>query len=81
MHFFQSGASVIYCCYAAIFRSLTLSKSTFTQIKMITKRILSAGTEMNTSLKLSRLVANPACIDGVLISGPNFSALCGRMKL
>jgi hypothetical protein len=47
---------------------------------MITKRILS-GTAMNTSLKLSRLVTNPACIAGVLISGSNFSALCGRMKL
>jgi hypothetical protein len=49
-------------------------------MKTITKRILS-GTATNTSLKLSRSETNPAYIAGVLISGPNFSALCGRMKL
>jgi hypothetical protein len=43
-------------------------------MKTITKRILS-GTATNTSLKLSRLETNPACMAGVLISSPNFSSL------
>jgi hypothetical protein len=37
--------------------------------------------EVKTSLKVSRLVVSPACIAGVLVSLPNFSALCGRRKL
>jgi hypothetical protein len=43
-------------------------------MKTLTKRILSV-TASNTSLKLSRFETNPACIAGVLISDPNFSAL------
>jgi hypothetical protein len=43
-------------------------------METITKMILS-GAAMKTSLKLSRLEVSPACMAGVLISGPNFSAL------
>jgi len=33
------------------------------------------------SLKDNRFVTKPACIAGVLVSRPNFNALCGRTKL
>lgn len=33
------------------------------------------GIDKKISLKVSRLLLNPACMAGVLISGPNFSAL------
>jgi hypothetical protein len=71
---YNMGPSVIQCCYAAILCSLTPWDSTVTPMKMIIKRILS-GTAANTSLKRSRLETNPACMAGVLISDPNFSAL------
>ena len=80
LYYALEGSSVIKCCYTAISRSLILLNSTVTSMKTITKRILS-GTATNTSLKLSRLETNPACIAGVLISRPNFSALWGLMKL
>jgi hypothetical protein len=68
------GPSVIKCCYAAIFCSLIPPKSAFLLINMIKKRIL-FDLASNISLKLCRLDTNPACIAGVLISVPNFSAL------
>ncbi len=37
--------------------------------------------EVKTSLKVNRLVVSPAFIAGVLVSLPNFNALCGRRKL
>jgi hypothetical protein len=71
-----------YCCWS--FRHLMLlsrhcllsdsSGSIVMLMKTLTKRILSV-TASNTSLKLSRFETNPACIAGVLISDPNFSAL------
>ena len=33
------------------------------------------------SLQFSRVLTTPACIAGVLVSRPNFNALCGRPKL
>ena len=33
------------------------------------------------SLNVSRHLASPACIAGVLVSRPNLSAWCGRTKL
>ncbi len=39
------------------------------------------GRHTNTSRKVSRRVASPACIAGVRVSRPNFRALCRRTKL
>ena len=39
------------------------------------------GGHTNTSRNVSRRVASPACIAGVRVSRPNFSAPCGRTKL
>ena len=39
------------------------------------------GRHTNTSRKVSRRVASPACIAGVRVSRPNFNALWGRTKL
>ena len=39
------------------------------------------GRHTNTSRKVSRRVASPACIAGVRVSRPNFRAPCGRTKL
>ena len=58
----------------------TLLASNVMSMNTTTKRIL-LGSAANTSLKLSRLATNPACIAGVLTSHPNFNALCGLMKL
>ena len=33
------------------------------------------------SLQFIRVLTKPACIAGVLVSRPNFNALCGRTKL
>ena len=47
----------------------------------MTYSINNANVHTNTSLNVSRRVASPACIAGVLVSRPNRSALCGRGKL
>ena len=39
------------------------------------------GVHTKISLSVSRRVVSPACIAGVLVSRPNFNALCGRTKL
>src|SRR5262245_25247747 len=70
------GASVINCCYAArgIGVSLTTTKTvdcpdlTFSD----TRRNIAGG---KISLNVNGRVVSPACIAGVLISPPNFSAL------
>ena len=38
------------------------------------------GRHTNTSRKVSRRVANPACIAGVRVSRPNFRAPCGLLQ-
>ena len=40
-----------------------------------------ARVHTKTSLSVSRRVVSPACIAGVRVSLPNFSARCGRTKL
>jgi hypothetical protein len=51
---------------------MALLASNVLSINVKTKRIL-LGSVANTSLKLNRLEANPACIAGVLTSCPHFS--------
>lgn len=74
----SAGASVIQCCYAAT-GSLELSAFTNkvdSENRNVTFRNgKKCDFKEKISLNVSRLVTNPACIAGVRISGPNFSAL------
>src|SRR5437867_11014994 len=77
-HSLRIGASAIQCCYAATERreSSTLtdpgeSKNANVTLRSANKSIV----DEKFSLNVSRLVANPACMAGVLSSPPNFSAL------
>ena len=78
------GASVIKCCYATTGMYMTaaaavLRESANTRTSLSHKTTRCRDTKM--SRRVSRRVASPACIAGVRISRPNFSAPCGRTKL
>ena len=78
------GVSVIKCCYAATGMYMTVaaallfeSANTCTSLSHLTTR----RRDTKMSRRVSRRVASPACIAGVRVSRPNFSAPCGRTKL
>ena len=73
-----SGASVINCCYAArgIGVSSTIGENVdWPKANMTVTDAKKAIADEKISLNVSRRVASPARIAGVLTSHPNFSAL------
>ena len=78
------GASVIKCCYAATGMYVTAAAALLRGLAN-TRTTLSHQTTRRRDTKMSRSVsrrvASPACIAGVRVSRPNFSAPCGRTKL
>ena len=79
-----TGASVIKCCYAAT-GMYTTAEAAVLRKSANTRTSLSHQTTRRRDSKMSRKVsrreASPACIAGVRVSRPNFSAPCGRTKL
>ena len=80
----KNGASVIKCCYAATGMYVTAAAALLRGLAN-TRTSLSHQTTRRRDTKMSRSVsrrvASPACIAGVRVSRPNFSAPCGRTKL
>ena len=78
------GASVIKCCYAATGMYMTAAAALLRRsanIRTSLSHEIRRRRDTKMSRRVSRRVARPACIAGVRISRPNFSAPCGRMKL
>lgn len=79
-----SGASVIKCCYAATGIYMTAAAALLRESASVSTPH-SHGTrrrrDTKMSRRVSRRVARPACIAGVRVSRPNFSAPWGRTKL
>ena len=78
------GASVIKCCYAATGMYMTAAAAILRELASVSTSLsdetrLRRDTKM--SRRVSRRVASPACIAGVRVSRPNFSAPWGRTKL
>ena len=80
-----AGASAIKCYYAARGISSTAVAGTRRPANAIASGSINTdrdvGVHTKISLSVSRRVVSPACIAGVLVSRPNFNALCGRTKL
>ena len=78
------GASGIKCCYAATGMYMTAAAAVL-RASANASTSLSHNTthrrDSKMSRRVSRRVARPACIAGVRVSRPNFSAPCGRTKL
>ena len=78
------GASVIKCCYAATGMYMTAAAAILRELASVSTS-LSDDTRLRRDTKMSRRVsrrvASPACIAGVRVSRPHFSAPWGRTKL
>ena len=81
----RRGASAIKCYYAARGISTTAVAGLRVPANAIASGSINidrdVGVHTKISLSVSRRVVSPACIAGVLVSRPNFNALCGRTKL
>ncbi len=79
-----TGASAIKCCYAAAGSGTGAGETGFrirVSRKTSTRDHKGIVVAKKMSRNESRLVVSPACMAGVRISRPNFSALCGLTKL
>ena len=73
----QNGASVIKCCYAATGMYMTAAATVLRESANVSTSLSHRATrrgDTKMSRRVSRRVARPACIAGVRVSRPNFSA-------
>ena len=78
------GASAIKCCYAATGIGMTAAAAALCELANTSTSLgdeIGLRGDVKMSRMVSRRVASPACIAGVRVSRPNFSARCGRTKL
>ena len=80
----MNGASAIKCCYAATGIGMTAAAAALCELANTSTSLgdeIGLRGDVKMSRMVSRRVASPACIAGVRVSRPNFSARCGRTKL
>ena len=80
----KRGASAIKCCYAATGIGMTAAAAALCELANTSTSLgdeIGLRGDVKMSRMVSRRVASPACIAGVRVSRPNFSARCGRTKL
>ena len=81
---YVAGASAIKCCYAATGIGMTAAAAALCELANTSTSLgdeIGLRGDVKMSRMVSRRVASPACIAGVRVSRPNFSARCGRTKL